>query len=117
MVLLMDQSRTVGEEEKGSKQFFMSPSMTVWGHFSSLASWIAQRMAAASTLKGGACRNSSCPNLLDFTSVVSNNNSNCPDILSCGSISVKLYAAKGRWMPLARGNNIVALRCVPNGAY
>ena len=51
-MLLMDQSGAVGEEVKGSKQFFMSPSMAMWGHLSSLASWIAQRMAASSALRG-----------------------------------------------------------------
>lgn len=35
----------------------------------------------------------SCPYLLDFTSVVSRNSSNCIAILGCGSISVKLYPA------------------------
>lgn len=38
MVLLMDQSGVVDEEDKGSKQFFVSPSMTMCGHFSSSTS-------------------------------------------------------------------------------
>ena len=51
-VLLIVQSGAVGEEDKGSKQFLASPSMTMRGHFSTLASWIAQRMADASALRG-----------------------------------------------------------------
>lgn len=42
----------VGEEGKGSKQSFAFPSMTMHGHFSTLASWIAQRMADTSALRG-----------------------------------------------------------------
>ena len=65
----------------------------------------------------------SCPYLLDFTSVVSRNSSNCIAILGCGSISVKLYPALpsggggGVWMPSAMGSNIVAWGCVLDGAY
>ena len=51
-VLLIVQSGAVGEEDKGSKQFLASPSMTMRGHFSTLVSWIAQRMADASALRG-----------------------------------------------------------------
>ena len=32
MVLLMDQFGVVDKEDKGSKQIFVSPSMTMWGH-------------------------------------------------------------------------------------
>lgn len=52
MVLLIDQSGVVGEKDKGSKQFFTSPSMTMWDQFSSLASWTAQCMVVASDLRG-----------------------------------------------------------------
>ena len=51
-VLLIVQSGAVGEEDKGSKQFLASPSMTMRGHFSTLASWIAERMVDASGLRG-----------------------------------------------------------------
>ena len=42
----------VGKEDKGSKQFFAFPSMTMHGIFSTLASWIAQRKVDASGLRG-----------------------------------------------------------------
>ena len=42
----------VSKEDKGSKQFFTFPSMTMHGHFSTLANWIAQRMVDASGLRG-----------------------------------------------------------------
>ena len=42
----------VGKEDKGSKQFFAFPSMTMHGIFSTLASWIAQRTVDASGLRG-----------------------------------------------------------------
>ena len=38
IVLLIVQSGVVGEKDKGSKQFLASPSMTMHGHFSTLAS-------------------------------------------------------------------------------